>query len=88
MKIKEVPLIALKRDAMSKNIFLGEKKKTVSQDSGCIHGKSEAGIHGFIEQSLFKGCNISQEQNLTCEAFYYSPDCCVISLQTALPQLA
>lgn len=26
MKIKEVPLIALKRDAMSKNIFLGEKK--------------------------------------------------------------
>lgn len=49
MKIKEIPLIALKRDAVSKNIFLLRKKKENCQDSWCIHGKSEAEIHGFIE---------------------------------------
>lgn len=39
MKIKEVPLIALKRDAMSKNIFLGEKKKKTVRIAGAFMEK-------------------------------------------------
>lgn len=48
MKIKEVPLIALKRDAMSKNIFRGGKKKT-ARIAGALMEKVRQRSIGFIE---------------------------------------